>query len=414
MGDWRDSGTGLGYGKYPFDVNGKSSRFTGLTTVLTPSVALVPAALRAIASLAQAGILPSNYTNVSSYASIWEQNAYTFFNVSISPSAAQASLQNYVQAANLSTTLLYGPGSLNGTNGTQTSANSSSSSSPGFGDSSQVIGGGASNSTFFALSLKNDTTPVEVLNSDLGFVLLYGNNVSESIITATVEALQPYPRGLLTNVGMVVANAAYDSNTTDIETFNYQQYHGAVVWSWQQALMASGISKQLGLCGLSNSTQLQANIMGKCRRCSHTYSFSDTEARRHAAFMVQQHEPHRRLDASPDPIVGQHKRVQFRHLQRSLHPSVLQRKQHLFYRRFRQRISVGHRGRRTSIVGLWFPGDSRSTNRDPCRKWPGLSSDAKSVGESRAFRIGAEYPEGRDTNRVSGESKGQRADMEEK
>lgn len=40
-------------------------------------------------------------------------------------------------------------------------------------------------------------------------------------------------------------------------------YHGAVSWSWQQGLMASGISKQLGLCGLSNVTQLQTSIAGK-------------------------------------------------------------------------------------------------------------------------------------------------------
>ena len=37
--------------------------------------------------------------------------------------------------------------------------------------------------------------------------------------------------GLLTNVGMVVANAAYDSNTTNIAVFDETAYHGAVVWS---------------------------------------------------------------------------------------------------------------------------------------------------------------------------------------
>ena len=57
----------------------------------------------------------------------------------------------------------------------------------------------------------------QIQNSDLGFVLSYANDVPAGIIQATVEALQPYPRGLLTNVGMVVANAAYDSNTTNIE-----------------------------------------------------------------------------------------------------------------------------------------------------------------------------------------------------
>lgn len=75
---------------------------------------------------------------------------------------------------------------------------------------------------------------------------------------------------------MVVANAAYDTNRTNIQVslspqyliimivstndknqvFSNLAYHGAVSWSWQQGLMASGISRQLGLCGLSNSTQL--------------------------------------------------------------------------------------------------------------------------------------------------------------
>lgn len=35
----------------------------------------------------------------------------------------------------------------------------------------------------------------KVLHSDLGFVLQYGTNVSQGIMQAVVEALQPYPRG---------------------------------------------------------------------------------------------------------------------------------------------------------------------------------------------------------------------------
>jgi hypothetical protein len=141
----------------------------------------------------------------------------------------------------------------------------------------QIIGG-SGNSTFYALSINRNGSLVEVLNSDLGFVLLYANNVSQGIIQATIQALQPYPRGLLTNVGMVVANAAYDSNVTNIEvslpcdnsvslilqTFNNLQYHGAVSWSWQQGLMAAGVSKQLGLCGASNNTQLESLTSSAC------------------------------------------------------------------------------------------------------------------------------------------------------
>lgn len=121
-------------------------------------------------------------------------------------------LNNYIVEANLTDSLLYGAGALNDT---QSSGNGTNSTS-GWSADDQIIGGNG-NSTFYALSIGRNGSLVEVLNSDLGFVLLYANNISESIIQATIEALQPYPRGLLTNVGMVVANAAYDSNVTNIE-----------------------------------------------------------------------------------------------------------------------------------------------------------------------------------------------------
>ena len=121
-------------------------------------------------------------------------------------------LNNYIVEANLTDSLLYGAGALNDT---QSSGNGTNSTS-GWSADDQIIGGNG-NSTFYALSIGRNGSLVEVLNSDLGFVLLYANNISQSIIQATIEALQPYPRGLLTNVGMVVANAAYDSNVTNIE-----------------------------------------------------------------------------------------------------------------------------------------------------------------------------------------------------
>jgi hypothetical protein len=164
--------------------------------------------------LAEAGILSSNYTeNATLWAEVWETQASQFFEVPIDPTTASSRLTNYVAQANLTESLLYGAGSLNDT---QSSSGSGTNSTSSWCAAEQIIGG-VGNSTFYALSINRNGSLVEVLNSDLGFVLLYGNNVSEGIIQATVEALQPYPRGLLTNVGMVVANAAYDSNTTNIE-----------------------------------------------------------------------------------------------------------------------------------------------------------------------------------------------------
>jgi len=132
--------------------------------------------------------------------------------VPIDTETTSSRLNNYIVEANLTDSLLYGAGALNDT---QSSGNGTNSTS-GWSADDQIIGGNG-NSTFYALSIGRNGSLVEVLNSDLGFVLLYANNISESIIQATIEALQPYPRGLLTNVGMVVANAAYDSNVTNIE-----------------------------------------------------------------------------------------------------------------------------------------------------------------------------------------------------
>lgn len=180
--------------------------------------ALVPSALRAIAQLAEAGILSSNYTeNATQWAETWETQAPQFFEVNIDSNTTSSRLDNYVTQANLTESLLYGAGALNET---QSSSGNGTNSTSGWGAEDQVVGG-SGNSTFYALSISRNGSLVEVLNSDLGFVLLYANNVSERIIQATIEALQPYPRGLLTNVGMVVANAAYDSNVTNIEvSFN--------------------------------------------------------------------------------------------------------------------------------------------------------------------------------------------------
>jgi len=185
---------------------------------------LVPSALRAIVQLSEAGILSSNYTeNATQWAGVWETQASQFFEVAIDSTTASSRLNNYVTQANLTESLLYGAGALNDT---QSSSGNTTNSTSAWGVAEQIIGG-AGGSTFYALSIDRNGSLVEVLNSDLGFVLLYANNVSEGIIQATVEALQPYPRGLLTNVGMVVANAAYDSNVTNIEV----SLLAVMVWS---------------------------------------------------------------------------------------------------------------------------------------------------------------------------------------
>ncbi|KAH9485673.1 hypothetical protein JR316_0002583 [Psilocybe cubensis] len=219
VGNWRDSNGGTGFGTIPFDVN----------------VALVPANLRAIDSLARSGILSlqdldvdGGATNIVQMAEKWESEAPGMFEVVVDADTAEQRLKNFVQAVDLDDSLLG--------NGTATTGNVS----------------------FYALSLMPDGTPVEVLNSDLGFNLMYGTNVSAVFLQRVVDALTPYPRGLLTNIGMVVANPAYDSNTADIQLLDRTAYHGTVVWSFQQALMAGGLARQLKFC-LTNTTSVDIN-----------------------------------------------------------------------------------------------------------------------------------------------------------
>ena len=66
--------------------------------------------------------------------------------------------------------------------------------------------------------------------------------------------MRPFPAGLMTPVGMLVTNAAFADATLQ-PMFARDRYHGMVVWSWQQALMAAGIAKQRARSDLPAETQ---------------------------------------------------------------------------------------------------------------------------------------------------------------
>lgn len=310
VGNWRDSNQGLGWGVYPYDV----------------STALVPAALYAISDMAQAGLL-SNVSvgnEAASYAQIWEEQAHQFFQYTVPADEVMPRLEQYVQLANLSESLLFGSGSLNSSssNASSTSSSSmSSSTSSSLASSSSMatssVSAGAarrgmrfaredfglgrrqaspsasdvltsdvsqatatstdssaapstvtvtatstasaasatttsssssSNVTLYGLSLLENGTVVPVQNSDLSFNLLFNRNISRSVIEAVIQALQPYPRGLLTNVGMLVANPAYDTNRTKTTELDRTAYHGTVSWGFQTNFMASGLERVLSSC----------------------------------------------------------------------------------------------------------------------------------------------------------------------
>ena len=77
-----------------------------------------------------------------------------------------------------------------------------------------------------------------------GFELLFDTPPPATLDSDVRSVLRAFPLGLLTDVGMLVANPAF-ADTATRERFTNHAYHGTVVWSWQQALFASGLARQL-------------------------------------------------------------------------------------------------------------------------------------------------------------------------
>jgi hypothetical protein len=218
VGDWRDSNTGLGSGRYPYDVN----------------AILVPAALRSAARLYSAGLLnpylsPDDrklFAAAQGMADVWQTSAPGFFRVNLDHATAEREIAGYA-------------------------ASSGVAAQPGLASL------GTGGTTFYAVSLDAFGKPIPVMNSDLGFELLFGAPEDSDPLARDVSGLmRPFPAGLMTDVGMVVADAAFAPPALQ-PSFNRNAYHGAVVWSWQQALFAAGLQRQLARPDLTPAARKQ-------------------------------------------------------------------------------------------------------------------------------------------------------------
>ena len=205
VGDWRDSGTGLGGGKYPYDVD----------------AVLVPAALGAAARLARSGLLSPYLTtadrelfaDAARMAAVWREHAPPLFAVTVRPTAAANAVEIYADAQGvLSAPALHALG--------------------------------AEPVRFHALSLSAAGEPIPVMNSDEGFMLLFEDPRPQELDHIVAALMRPFPAGLMTGVGMVVANPVFCTPARQ-KLFSRNAYHGTVVWSWQQALFAAGLARQL-------------------------------------------------------------------------------------------------------------------------------------------------------------------------
>lgn len=205
-GQWRDSEEGLGRGKYAYDVN----------------AVFVPAALDAIDRILESGLLDAYIDEAQRRTlqkarfqhGVWSQRAPPLFVVKLSADEARSRVLAYADrvGVDVDTTLL-----------------------------EKDLSGDIE---FNALSLDASGKPIPVLHSDDGFALLLTSPAPAQLERSITALMRPFPLGLLTPVGLLVANPAFADPEVQAR-FGSDAYHGTVVWSWQQAVLAAGISRQL-------------------------------------------------------------------------------------------------------------------------------------------------------------------------
>ena len=205
VGQWRDSEDGLAGGRYPYDVN----------------AALVPAAITAIARFVRSDLLrpylsesqQQALADAQRSADVWSREAPPLFGVKLAADVARRRIASY--AASL-----------------EVPPRAALDSLPD-GDL-----------TLSALALDERQRPIPIVHSDCGFTLLLREPPAEELEPLVRSMLRPFPAGLMTDAGLLVANAAFVDAEVQRQ-FTRTAYHGTVTWSWQQALLAAGLARQL-------------------------------------------------------------------------------------------------------------------------------------------------------------------------
>lgn len=204
-GQWRDSENGLAGGRYAYDVN----------AVWIPTALSAIARIQAQGQLAQyaaTGKRPA-FAAAEGWAEVWSKHAPALFAVDFDAVTAREKVRDHAAKTGVDA----GPALASLPDGSL---------------------------RFAALSLDAQQRPIPVLHSDVGFALLFADPPVVAVDAMVNSALRPFPAGLLTDIGMVSANPAYAGASVQA-LFGNNAYHGTGVWSWQQALMAAGLQRQL-------------------------------------------------------------------------------------------------------------------------------------------------------------------------
>lgn len=208
VGQWRDSEEGLAGGRVPYDVN----------------VVLLPAALEAIEVLLRSGVFDGHtllaFPELKYLQQRWVDTG-KYFRISVSQTHAEHAQQRYRQSIGWPKV-----------------------------SSGETLSGSL---VFMGIALDENYKAIPVIHSDIGYALLFTKPESSELKRMLAQVIRPFPQGLFSPVGLIVANPVYASQPIQ-QSLNKFSYHGTVIWSWQQALLNVGLMRQLERADLNDST----------------------------------------------------------------------------------------------------------------------------------------------------------------
>ena len=211
-GNWRDSHPGVGWGRFAYDVN----------------AALVPAALTAARTLLSRPEFSARdegrLATLLAAAQVWNAEAPRLFHVHVARDAGEAQAERYMRTQSL----LMPP-------------------APG-----RAV-------DFNGISLDDHGKIVPVMHSDEGFLMMFGDPPEDTLLHIADILIAPFPFGLRSDVGLLVANPAFSDEKMQ-SYFTPQHYHGVVTWSWQQAMMAAALRRQVERADISKLTRRKLEL----------------------------------------------------------------------------------------------------------------------------------------------------------
>ena len=218
VGNWRDSNTGIGNGRYPADVN----------------LWLMPAALDAIAQSSGRFSGLASRSEIARLQQAW-RGARALFEVRLSLSEMRERVSEFLEDSDRVR---------------ERSALLSQRIEPGctVGDflNGRVPASLRQGISFPAISLDAHGRRIPIMCSDSVFGLLF-DRLSASEVKRLLPVFQlPFPLGLRSDIGLITANPAYDLDAARRGLFKSWAYHGTVVWVWPQAMLEMALVRQIG------------------------------------------------------------------------------------------------------------------------------------------------------------------------